>query len=279
VTGITLSSQFALATVPTYPVTIAGGADAVFAVVYTPTTLGPVSGATVVVAHNAPGASLSASLTGTGVTAFSVAPAGPLTLANVVLGDPASTTTVTVSNASTGAMNVSAAVAAPFSVSPAGPLSIPGGGNQVFTISFAPTVLGPASGSVVFTHDGGGSPATVAVSAAGVPQFTATPDPLAFGDVLEVPPGAPVTLPVTVTNNAAAATLNITGATLGDAMYSVAPTTATIAPGGTQVFNVTFTPASPYGAHNGSTITISARLLRTTHVVLPYRTGSTCSSR
>jgi hypothetical protein len=59
-----------------------------------------------------------------------------------------------------------------------------------------------------------------------------------------------VTLPVTVTNNAAAATLNITGATLGDAMYSVAPTTATIAPGGTQVFNVTFTPASPYGAHN-----------------------------
>jgi hypothetical protein len=249
VTGIVLSSQFTLAGSPTFPVTIPGGGNTTFQITYTPTAVGPVSGATAVISHTSAGPALTVGLTGTGMTAFSVAPAGPLTLANVVIGDPASTTTVTVANASTGAMNVSAAVAAPFSVSPAGPVAIPGGGNQVFTISFAPTVLGPASGSVVFTHDGGGSPASVAVSGSGVGQFTAAPDPLAFGGVPEVPPGSSVTLPVTVTNNAASASLIITNVTLGDAMYSVTPTTATIAPGGNQVFNVTFTPSGD-GPHN-----------------------------
>jgi hypothetical protein len=256
VTGITLSSQFTLAGSPSFPVAIPGGGNAVFQIVFTPTAVGPVSGATAVVAYSA-GPSLTIGLTGTGVKAFSVAPLGPLSFGNVVVGDVSAAQNLTVTNASAGAMNVSAAAAAAgFAVSPAGPVSIPGGGNQVFAVTFAPTALGTDSGSVAFTHNGGNSPDYVAVNGMGADQFSIFPTFLAFGAVPYG--GPPVTLPVTVTNNAASASLVITGVTLGDAAYEVAPTLATIPAGGNQVFNVTFTPpvAPDFWNHN-TTLTFS----------------------
>jgi hypothetical protein len=250
VTGITLSTQFTLAGSPTFPVTIPGGGNAVFQIVYAPISLGAVSGATAVVSHTATGTPLTVGLTGTGVTAFAVAPAGPLAFGNVVVGDVSAAQNLTVTNASTGAMSVSAAAPAEYAVTPIGPISIPGGGNQVFAVTFVPTAIGAAAGNIVFTHTGGGSPAAVAANGLGVSQFSAEPSSLSFGSVVEVPPGTPVTLPVTVTNNATSASLVITGATIGDAYYSVAPTLATIPAGGNQVFNITFTPGPQYGPHN-----------------------------
>jgi hypothetical protein len=255
ITGVTFSdSQFSLpAPTPTFPVTLAAGGEYALSVSFSPDRIGAISGSATI-SHNAGGPTLSVPLTGAGVAAFAVAPAGPLAFGNVVIGDVSAAQNLTVTNASSGAMNVSAVAPAGYNASPTGPVSIPGGGNQVFAVTFAPTALGADSGSVVFTHNGGGSPDSVSLVGVGMSQFTAEPGSLEFGTIFMIPPGTPVSQDIRVANNATSSVLNITGVTVADPIYSVFPTIATIPAGGSQVFTVTVAPATPIGGFHRSVL-------------------------
>lgn len=184
---------------------------------------------------------------------FGIAPAS-LSFGTINLGDN-STLPVTVSNTGNEALNITNIVSsdAQFTFAPnTFPVVIPAGGNQVFNVTFAPTVIGLVSGSLTFTHNAAGSPSVLPVQGTGYapsPVFSASPASLNFGSVGV---GGNSTLPVTVTNTGDLL-LTISNIVSSDAQYTFAPGTfpVNIPAGGNVVFNVTFTPAAA-GTVNGS---------------------------
>jgi len=184
---------------------------------------------------------------------FGIAPPS-LSFGTVNLGDNA-TLPVTVSNTGDEALNITNIVSsdAQFTFAPnTFPVVIPAGGNQVFNVTFAPTVIGLVSGSLTFTHNAAGSPSVLPVQGTGYapsPVFSVNPASLNFGSVAV---GGNSTLPVTVTNTGDLL-LTISNIVSSDAQYTFAPGTfpVNIPAGGNAVFNVTFTPAAA-GTVNGS---------------------------
>ncbi len=82
------------------------------------------------------------------------------------------------------------------------------------------------------------------------PTFGLSSSSLDFGTIAA---GSTASQTVTVTNSGSTNALNITGIT-APANYAVAPTTATVAPGGNQVFTVTFTAPSTPGTSAGNIV-------------------------
>lgn len=153
----------------TYPITIAAGNNQVFDITFAPTSVGP-HAATLTFQHNAAGGQNIYNVQGTGIDpgpTFSIDHTS-LNFGTVTVGG-ISNKTVTVTN--TGALNTlhitNASIAqAGFTVNPAS-ANIPAGGNQVFTVTFAPTAGGPYSGTLVFTDDAPDSPQNVALTGTG----------------------------------------------------------------------------------------------------------------
>lgn len=82
------------------------------------------------------------------------------------------------------------------------------------------------------------------------PIFNVTPASLNFGNVNQ---GTTRNLNVTVSNTGTA-NLNISSAAIAATEYSVTPTTATIVPGGNQVFTVTFSAPMVIGTYTGTLV-------------------------
>lgn len=180
---------------------------------------------------------------------FGVSPVSPLTIVPTAVGG-SNTANVTVSNSGTAALNISGITSSnsEFSIAPT-TANIPVGGNQVFVVTFTPASLGPKTSNLEFTHDAPGSPTTYVVNGVGAsagPTFAVNPTSLSFGSVI---PGNSVNQTVTVNNDGLTNPLNISSVTV-PAGYSVNPTSATIAASSSQVFTVTFAPASG-GTFNG----------------------------
>jgi hypothetical protein len=93
--------------------------------------------------------------------------ASPVNFGTVAVGASATANLVVTNTGSSNSMSISAisAAVAPFSYTvPAVPVILTAGQSLTIPVTFAPTVAGPASGSVVFTHDAPGNPSTVVLS-------------------------------------------------------------------------------------------------------------------
>lgn len=196
------------------------------------------------------------------VTYTNVAPADPgplfgitpssLSFGSVFLGQT-SDLTATISNAgNANPLVISNIVSsdAQFTFAPnVFPITVPPSGSVSLTVTFAPTTLGAQSATLTFTHNAPGSPFVYNLSGTGAdpaPVFSA-PASLNFGNVTQ---GNSLTLPLTVSNQGANP-LIISDVSAAPSQYTVSPTSATIPGGGSQVFNVTFTPTSG-GLVNGT---------------------------
>jgi hypothetical protein len=187
------------------------------------------------------------SVQGTGYTPapiFGVSPAS-LNFGSVAIGGSA-TLPVTVSNTGDAMLILSGISSSDpqFTFAPnVFPINVPAGGNTVFNVTYTPTVAGPVSANLTFTHNAAGSPTLYAVLGEGFttePFFGISPASLNFG---QVSVGGSATLPVTVSNTGNAM-LILSGVSSSDAHFTFAPNTfpINIAAGGSVVFNVTFTP-------------------------------------
>jgi hypothetical protein len=80
------------------------------------------------------------------------------------------TLNVNVTNTGTDPLVISNASCAPsqFTVTPTS-FTIPAGGNHNFAVKFAPTALGPLTGTLTFTDNAAGSPHTVGLAGNGIP--------------------------------------------------------------------------------------------------------------
>ncbi len=212
-----------------------------FLVTFSPTTYGPKTG-TLIFTHNGLTSPDSVFLRG-----IAPEPLFVVEPSSIAFGDVNLTTTkaetVQVHNPGTAPLIITVAASnnPAFSVSPTSGGPIAPSDSQAFAIRFAPTTLGPASGSILFVHNATSSPDTVLVSGTGVqPEFNVSPTAVTFdstGVTIAVYDSVLVTNPGT-------ATLHIDSVRSDNALnFTVSPSgPVALAPAAGRTFAVRFRP-------------------------------------
>ena len=136
------------------------------------------------------------------------------------------------------------------------PTTLAANQSVAFTVKFAPTVAGAASGNLAIVSDGSNSPLSIPLSGTGnAPgQLQASPTSLAFGNVQI---GTTSNKSETLTNNGGSS-VTISQANLTGTGYSLSGLTlpATLAPNQSVAFTVIFAPTTA-GAANGTLSIVS----------------------
>jgi hypothetical protein len=242
----------------TLPVTLTAGQSTSFSVLFSPTAAGAASG-TVTITSTASNPSLSIPLSGTGVTQGTLG-ANPTSLSfgNVQDGGSA-TLSETLTNAGGSSLTISAASASGTGFSISGlslPVTLTAGQSTSFSVKFAPTAAGAASGTVTITSNGSNPSLSIPLSGTGVTQgmLSANPTSLSFGSVQV---GNTANLSETITNTGGS-TVTISAATASGTGFSVSGLTLPLNLNANQsvTFTATFKPTSS-GAASGSISVVS----------------------
>jgi hypothetical protein len=234
--------------------TLNPGQTSSFTVTFTPGSAGSASG-TVSITSNAPGSPLRVDLSGSGTATAAQMSINPPALAfNSVAVGSSTTQTVTVNNTGNAALNITAAgiSGSGYTTNLSAPVTIGAGAMSTFTVTYAPTSEGSASGSVSLTSNAPGSPATIGLSGTGLQaQPAANPTTASFSSVAV---GSSNSQPITLRNNGNT-TLTISQVTVTGSGFSVTgiSTSTTIGAGASGTFNAVFTPTSG-GSVNGSVV-------------------------
>jgi hypothetical protein len=156
---------------PVVPFTIAAGQSQSLNISFAPTATGSYTGSLTITSDAANSLSpvgISGTATAVPILTLGASPSS-LAFGNVAVGS-SSSQNATLANSGNSAVTVFSAnvTGAGFTVtSPAFPVTIPAGGNQQVSISFAPQTSGGVSGSVSFVSNASNSPATVSLTGTG----------------------------------------------------------------------------------------------------------------
>lgn len=229
---------------PAVPFTLSTGQSASFTVTFKPGTAGAAAGS-IAVTSNAADASLSAALTGTGITpgALSVTPSS-LGFGSVPINTKQSQNG-TISNTGGASITVSQATVTGTGYSLSGlslPTTLSPGQTAGFTVTFSPQSAGSSTGSVAFS--GGAPTATLTLTGSGLASGSlgANPASVNFGSVLI---GTPQSQTITLTNSgAAAATVSSITPTGSGFTLSGVSVPLVLQAGQSASFTATFTPTS-----------------------------------
>lgn len=244
----------------TTPLTINAGQSTTFTVSFTPQTAGAVSGH-VTLTSNAPNATLTISLSGTGITPGQLS-GSPSTEAfgSVTVGSQ-QTASETVTNTGGTSLTISQAAISGTGFSLSGlttPTTLAAGQSATFTVAFAPQATGSASGNVTLTSNGSNPTLTIPLSGTGTAagQVTGNPSSQAFGSVIV---GSQQTASQTITNTGGTS-VSISQITVSGTGFSLsgnpAPMTLTAAQSAT--FTVAFTPQTAGTASGNVKVTSNA---------------------
>ncbi len=238
-TGFTLSGL-------TLPLSVVPGGSSTFTLGFTPATASGFTGSVTLVS-NAPSSPMVVALTGTGVASALQLTASPVSLSFGSIATGTSTTqSVTVKNTGNSSVTISQISESGTGFSVAGftvPLALAAGQSTTFSVTFAPATAASLTGSVTVTSNATNSPTTIALSGTGVQaQISVTPASVSFGNVTV---GVNNTQSITI-RNAGTASLSVTQATLAGTGYTLSGLTVplSVAPGGSSVFTIGFTPTS-----------------------------------
>jgi len=186
--------------------------------------------------------------TAPGLTSSSV----NLNFGNVNVGSSASQT-ITLTNTASGTLSISkvAVAGTGFSASAiTAPLSLVKGAQASLKITFTPTVMGTATGSVTVTSNASNPNLTVTLGGVGLkPQVSVVPASVAFGNV---PVGVSNTQTLTL-KDSGNANLIISQTTVTGTGFSISGPAlpATVTPGNSVALTVRFSPAAA-GARSGT---------------------------
>ena len=240
------------------PATLAAGQSTTFKVRFAPQSGGAVSGY-LSVNSDASSPASGVPLSGTGVTAGSLA-ASPssLSFGTIQVGS-SQTLQETITNSGGSSLSISQATVTGSAFSASGlnlPLALAGGQSATFDITFAPQSGGSASGSLSVTSNASNSTLQVSLSGAGATAggLSASPSSISFGS-LQV--GSSSTRSETLTNSGGSSVTisqgNITGSGFSLTGLNLP---VTLIPGHSITFSTVFAPTSP-GSANGSISVIS----------------------
>jgi Bacterial Ig-like domain (group 2)/Abnormal spindle-like microcephaly-assoc'd, ASPM-SPD-2-Hydin/Galactose oxidase, central domain/Protein of unknown function (DUF1573) len=171
ITSISTSANFSQTNAcPTSPSTLAAGATCAINIVFTPSSLGAVSG-TLTVVHNAFGSPATATLSGTGTNPLTLAPSS-LTFAAQNIGTTSGSKTIQVTNAQPTALSISSIqTTGDFSESsscPIAPQTLAAGGSCNIAVKFSPSAAGTRTGQLLINDSAVISPQTAALTGTGV---------------------------------------------------------------------------------------------------------------
>jgi len=235
---------------------------------------------TLTIAGNAFGGPQAVNLSGAaGVGPVASLGEASLTFSNQLAGTTSSAQTLTLRNNGNGPMTVTSIVAGgDFAASNNCNGSVAAGGSCTISVTFAPTVVGPRTGTLTVTDNSqgvAGSTQTASLSGTGLgPLVSLSGSSLAFAGQLITTASPPQT--VTITNSGTAnltvSTVSIAGQNATDfAKRTDTCTGATVAPGGTCTISVTFTPGA-VGARGG-TLTVTDNAAGSPRTVTLLGTG------
>jgi Abnormal spindle-like microcephaly-assoc'd, ASPM-SPD-2-Hydin/Protein of unknown function (DUF1573) len=232
--------------------TIAAGGTLTFNAVFTPTASGAVSGSVQLTTNGTP-STVTINLSGSGTTSqatMTISPS-PVPFGNVNVGS-SSNQTVTLTNTGNATLNITAATISGtgFTTNLTAPKSVNAGANTQFTVTYAPTTAGSATGSISVTSSASATPATISLSGTGMQaQVSASPTSASFSNVIV---GNINSQQITLHNNGNMM-LTFSNVAVSGAGMSVTglTTSSTIAAGGNLAFNAVFAPTGA-GAVNGS---------------------------
>jgi len=245
----------------TAPLTVKASQSATFTVTFAPLAAGTTSG-TVTINSNASNPSLSMSLSGTGLAAGALASSpSSLNFGSVTVG---SNQSLSASLSNTGGTSITVSQVAVsgtgFTVSGIStPLTIAAGDTAAFTVKFAPTTSGSATGNVTITSTASNPTLTVPLSGAGttaVGQLGVAPATLDIGSVVVGSSGT-----ASGTLSATGANVTVTGASTNNAAFTVGGISlpVTIPAGQSVPYTVTFTPTTTGAASATLTFTSNAQ--------------------
>jgi hypothetical protein len=226
------------------PVTLSAGQSVSFNVKFAPTTPGGASGS-ITPTTTVPVTVAALQLSGSGVAAIGslTASTSSLSFGNITMGSNASKSVVVTANSASVTISQASITGAGYSVTgPTLPLTLSAGQSAAFTVKFAPSTVGPASGSLIITSDASDSPINVAATGAGVaPSGTLTSDAtsLGFGNITL---GSSNSMPLTFT--ASNASVIISQASIAGSGFTLTGPALplTLAVGQSASFMVKFTP-------------------------------------
>ncbi|HJT71395.1 MAG TPA: choice-of-anchor D domain-containing protein [Terriglobales bacterium] len=253
------------------PLTLQGGQSASFTATFKPATAGTASGA-VVVTSTATDASLSIALSGTGTAPQLAVSPTSVSFGSVLLGSTASQS-VTLSNSGTASLTISgiSALSAGFSATGLSfPTTLSPGQSAMLKVSFTPTAGGSASTELSIQSNAPGSPTNIPLTGTGVQgQLSASPASVAFGNVLL---GGSAKQAITLTNNGSA-TVSISNVSVSGTGFALSGLSApaSIDPGASSTFTVTFAPTVT-GSTSGS-VSITSNASNSTLVINLTGTG------
>jgi hypothetical protein len=260
VTQATFSNSSFSAPGLTLPMSVAAGQSATMQIQFAPKSAGAVSGS-LSVTSDASNSPVSVSLTGAGTQGQLAASPGTIAFGNVAVNGSTSQT-VTLSNAGSASVIISQATASGAGFSLSGlnvPATVNAGGNISFTVVFAPTIAGSASGSVQITSNASNPSLMISLGGFGTsstPMLSSNPTSVTFGDVAA---GQSTSSNVSVTNTGSS-TVTITQVTGPGAPYTVSGITANQTIGAEQsaTLNVNFAPTTTGSFTGNVTITSTA---------------------
>ena len=228
---------------------IAATASAKFYITFTPANTTAQTG-NVVFIHNASSSPDTVAVSGTGTLPGFALDRRTVPFGLVLLGQNRFDS-VTVSDTGKAALVISSVVSSngAFTVNPAN-ATIQPAQSRKFYLTFTPANTNLQTGAVVFNHNAPGAHDTVTVSGTGAAAtFSVNRRTVPFGSV--VVGGS--RLDSVAVSDTGSAPLVISSIAPGSGPFTVNPAGATILPGGTRTFFITFTPLSG-GAQNGNLV-------------------------
>lgn len=266
------NNQFAVSGI-TLPITLAQGQSAAFIVGFDPTVAGLNTGA-IQLSSNAANPTLNVPVSGTGVASGSVSPSPTaLTFGNVVTGG-SQTMPASITNVGSTSVTVSGLTASGAGYGVSGvalPFTLNAGQSASFSVTFAPSATGTASGNVTIASNGANSTVNMPLSGTGVQNgnVTSSPSSLSFGNVVS---GTSKTMSASITNSGGTS-VTVSQVAPSGSGFSVSGLSLplTLNAGQSAAFSVAFGPTTT-GAASGS-VTITSNGTNPTATVALSATG------
>jgi Abnormal spindle-like microcephaly-assoc'd, ASPM-SPD-2-Hydin len=261
ITSVAVSGSAFSASGVSVPVTLNPGATLALNISFHPTSKGAKSGRITILDSGSTGGKITVNLSGNATFPQLTLSAGTLAFGNVVL-KTASTQKLTVQSSGTAPVTINSVAlgGASFTISgPAFPVTMNPGQFITLQVSFNPTVVGAASGTIhIYSNSYASGTISVSLSgtgtAAAVPQLTVSTGSLAFGNIVV---NTTSTQALTLTSSGTSAvTVNSVTVAGGGFAVSGASFPATLNPGQSVTIQVSFDPTVA-GAASG-TITVSS---------------------
>ena len=236
ITSITTSGDFAASGCPS---PVGAHSNCVISVTFTPTALGLLSG-TMTISDDASNSPQTANLSGLGVQPVTFSPSGTILFGNQVVNTTSSAKTVTLTNNQSVPLNISSVTTTGDYSASGCPSSLGANSSCSINITFTPTAIGSRTGTLTVADDASTSPQTLSLSGTGIFNVYLSPTSLLFSSTSVGSTSAAQT--ATLTNNQSTSLTVNSVTTTGPFAATSCP--ATIAPGGSCVISVTFSPTA-----------------------------------